>query len=57
MITKKATNECLRLVTDSNVRKYIILEDNGSETRIISNNEDTTVSGSIWSLNKFMEVW
>ena len=42
---------------DTNVKKYIILEDNGSETKIKSNNEDTTVSGSIWSLNEFMEVW
>lgn len=57
VITKEATNECLRLVADSNVRKYIILEDNCSETKILSNNEDATVSGSIWSLNEFMEVW
>lgn len=57
VITKKATEECLRLVADTNVKKYIILEDNGSETKIKSNNEDTTVSGSIWSLNEFMEVW
>lgn len=57
VITKKATDECLRLVADANVKKYIILEDNGSETRIITNNEDTTVSGCIWSLDEFMEVW
>lgn len=57
VITKEATSECLRLVADTNVKKYIILEDNGSETRIRSNNEVTTVSGSIWSLNEFMKVW
>ena len=57
VITKKATDECLRLVADANVKKYIILEDNCSETRIITNNEDTTVSGCIWSLDEFMEVW
>lgn len=57
VITKKATDECLRLVTDTNVKKYLILEDNGSETRAISNNEYTNVNGSIWSLKDFMEVW
>ena len=40
-----------------NVKKYLILEDNGSETRAISNNEYTNVNGSIWSLKDFMEVW
>lgn len=57
VITKKATDECIRLVADTNVKKFLILEDNGSETRAISNNEDTNVSGSIWSLKDFMEVW
>ncbi len=57
VITKKATHECMRLVADVNVKKYLILEDNGSKTRVISNNEDTNVSGSIWSLKDFMEVW
>lgn len=57
VITKKATDECLRLVTDTNVKKYLILEDNGSETRAIFNNEYTNVNGSIWSLKDFMEVW
>ena len=57
VITKKATDECLRLVTDTNVKKYLILEDNGSETRAIFNNEYTNVNCSIWSLKDFMEVW
>lgn len=57
VITKKATDECLRLVTDTNVKKYLILEDNGSETRAIFNNEYTNVNGGIWSLKDFMEVW
>lgn len=57
VITKKATDECLRLVSDKNVKKYLILEDNDSETRVISKNEDTNVSRSIWSLKGFMEVW
>jgi len=57
VITKKATDECLRLVSGTNVKKYLILEDNDSETRVISKNEDTNVSRSIWSLKGFMEVW
>ena len=57
VITKKATNECVRLVTDSNVKKYLILEDAGSGTKVIYNNDDTIVSGRIWSLKDFMEVW
>jgi len=57
VITKQATDECVRLVTDSNVKKYLILEDTGSATRVISNSKKTTVSGRIWSLKEFMEVW
>lgn len=57
VITKKATSECIRLVTDSSVKKYLILEDNGSGTRVISNKGNTAVSGSIWSLKEFMGVW
>lgn len=57
VITKKATDECMRLVADSNVKKYLILEDNGSETRVVSNNGEAIVSGNVWSLNEFMEVW
>ncbi len=57
VITKKATDECIRLVADTNVKKYLILEDNGSGTRVITNDEDTNISCSIWSLKDFMEVW
>ncbi|WP_438059323.1 SIR2 family protein [Streptococcus ruminicola] len=57
VITKEATAECMRLVADSNVKKYLILEDNGSETRVISNKGKAIVSGNVWSLNEFMEVW
>lgn len=34
VITKKATDECLRLVADTNVKKYLILEDNDPETNV-----------------------
>lgn len=57
VITKKATDECIRLVADTNVKKYLILEDNGSGTRVITNDKDTNISCSIWSLKDFMEVW
>lgn len=57
VITKKATDECKRLVANTNVKKYVILEDAGEETRIISNNGVATVSGNIWSLKEFMEAW
>lgn len=57
VITKQATEECLRLVTDANVQKYLILEENGTQTKVITNEGEYTVKESVWSLDNFMKVW
>ena len=60
VITKKATSECLRLVKNENVKKYLILEEytkDESKTRVISNEGEYIVEGCIWELTKFLKVW
>lgn len=57
VITKKATDECLRLVTDTNVQKYLILEEDKTQTKVKSNDGEYTVKGCVWSLDEFMKVW
>lgn len=57
VITKGATDECLRLVADANVQKYLILEENGTQTKVTSNVGEYTVTGCVWSLDELMKVW
>jgi len=57
VITKGATDECLRLVADANVQKYLILEENGTQTKVTSNVDEYTVTGCVWSLDELMKVW
>ena len=57
VITKCATNECKRLITDSNVKKYLILEEEGTCTKVTSNDGEFIVDGNMWALEEFMKVW
>lgn len=57
VITKEATDECLRLVKDANVDKYLILEGDESKTKIMSNDGEFDIKGNVWSLDEFMKVW
>lgn len=60
VITKKATPECLRLVKNENVKKYLILEEyemDTSKTKVISSEGEYIVDGCIWSLTEFLKVW
>ena len=57
VITKGATRECLRLVADADVKKYLILEADGTQTKVISNEDEYIVQDCVWSLDNFMQVW
>lgn len=57
VITKKATDECLRLVANTDVHKYLILEEYGTQTKVISSEGEDVVKENVWSLDEFMKVW
>ena len=57
IITKKATDACHRLVNQSAVSKFMIIEEESGKTKVTVNNEICHYDEEFWTLSGFLSKW
>lgn len=55
--TMNATDSCVKLIINSGLRKYIVLEKADNGTHVISDFGEEIVCGDYWSLDGLLKVW
>lgn len=57
VITKTATPQCKKLFSQSNVPKYIIIEERACKTHVLTKDWEADYEDDFWSLKGFLNKW
>lgn len=57
VITKKATDACKNVLAQSDVQKYMIIEEDNNQTLVTSKDWYATYDEKFWSLDGFIKKW
>ena len=58
VLAKTMTAKCKELITGGAVSKFLVIEDGGNNTSIITTpTESAAIAGNLWSLDEFLKVW
>lgn len=58
VLAKKMTEKCKELIVSGSVSKFLVIEDGGSDTSIITTpTEVGSIPGTLWDLDGFLKVW
>lgn len=57
VITKSATTQCKKLFSQSNIPKYIIIEERDCKTHVLTKDWEADYEDDFWSLKGFLNKW
>ena len=62
VVTKKASDQCFKLITKNNNINYLIIQENKNQTEVTFNDNDTQhkvffLKENIWNFDEFIDLW
>lgn len=58
VLAKRMTENCRKLIISGSVSKFLVIEDGGSGTSVITTpTENGLIPGTLWDLDEFLKIW